>query len=161
MPIQFPVVKIDYEHFYPQIQATDLAISRMKRQFRDFRKPLRRSVREVLVPGIKLNFAVEGRPPWVPLAPATVRRRKGSAHPILIRTGLMRRRSTQINVWDVDKKKAWPRWLDFKATYAKYHQGGTKHMPARPIMMWHEEEIQAIEEIFLDWMEDVARRWSK
>lgn len=160
--IGFPVVEIDTRHLFPQLRATEQALENMRREFRNFREPLKRSVRQVLVPGIKLNYRVEGRPPWLPLAPETVRRRKGKAHPILVRTGLMRRRSTQINVWHVDRHRAWPRFIDFKATYARYHQGGTSRMPARPIMVWHELEIQMIEDIFLDWMEEVARksRWA-
>lgn len=47
--------------------------------------PAMREISEILYDQTMENFEREGRPPWEPLAPATVKQR-GNAHPILQRT---------------------------------------------------------------------------
>lgn len=150
-----PIVKFD-DGFYPQVEVTAEAIERMAKKYRNFKQPLNESLRMIIIPSIKANFAAEGRPKWLPLAAATVRRR-GSAHPILDRKGKLRRKASQINIWSVERDQMYVSGLDVRVFYAKFHQGGTFIMPARPFMVFHGMDIRGIERIFKNWMGRIAR----
>ena len=92
----------------------------------------------------------EGRPPWPQLHPTTVKIRK-SAHPILQRTRKLLRAATQINTWKIDRTSAVMLYMDKKVHYAKYHQGGTRRMVARPFVSITEEDQDEIENVFFEW----------
>lgn len=124
---------------------------------KSFREPLTKSVREVVIPSIRKNFASEGRPHWRPLAPATVLSR-GASGPILDRTGRLRKVATQFNIWSYSRDQATITGLDSRVEYAKYHQGGTQKMPQRPFVLFQDEDEQAIEEIFYTWLDMRMRR---
>lgn len=124
---------------------------------RSFREPLVKSVRSVVIPSIRKNFAVEGRPAWAPLAPATVLDR-GASGPILDRTGRLKRVATQFNIWSYTRDSATITGLDSRVKYAKYHQGGTRKMPARPFVMLQNEDEEEIERIFYEWLDMRMRR---
>ncbi len=81
----FPRIDIG-EGFQPQVAKFEHDINQMQREFRDFSKPLKKSVNEVVIPSIRMNSAAGGRPPWHELAASTISKR-GSAEPILIRSG--------------------------------------------------------------------------
>lgn len=80
-----------------------------------------------------------GRSGWPQLAPSTVAERKrlgiGGAHPILWRTGTLAEslmeRDAAGNIFEVT-----PRGVKVGSSifYAGWHQDGTPHMPARPIV---------------------------
>jgi phage gpG-like protein len=74
-------------------------VDKLAMDIRSFRVPLRRAVEQVMIPSIRTNFDVGGRPRWQPLAQGTVDNRHGSAEPILIRTGRLKRTATQKNMW--------------------------------------------------------------
>jgi phage gpG-like protein len=83
------------------IQAKILAhdVDMLAVDIKSFRVPLKRSVAQVMIPSIRTNFDVGGRPRWQPLAQGTVDNRGGSSEPILIRTGRLKRTATQKNMW--------------------------------------------------------------
>lgn len=147
----FPTVIFD-KSFYPQALVVAEDIDKLKKKLRSFREPLNESLRKVVIPSIRTNFDVEGRPPWAPLAAETVRRRKGSAHPILYRKGTLKKRATQVNIWKVESDKMYVNGLDRRVFYAKYHQGGTSKMPSRPFMVFQRQDVTAIERIFKTWL---------
>lgn len=124
---------------------------------RSFREPLVKSVREVVIPSIRNNFAAQGRPTWEPLAPATVLAR-GASGPILNRTGKLLRVATQFNIWTYTRDSATITGIDSRVKYAKYHQGGTSKMPARPFVLLQEEDEYMIERIFSEWVDDRLRK---
>lgn len=151
----YPRVIFD-KTFYPRALVVAGDIDELRRKIRSFREPLNISLRTVIIPSIKLNFAVEGRPRWAPLAAETILKRK-SAHPILQRTGRLRKVATQINIWTVERDKLYVSSLNPRVHYAKYHQGGTRHMPARPFMVFHREDVDAIERVFMNWLDRKVR----
>ncbi|MBX6772694.1 MAG: phage virion morphogenesis protein [Chloroflexi bacterium] len=96
----------------------------------------------VIVQSVRRNFEAEGRPErWAPLARSTVRQR-GSAHPILVRTGRMRRatRATRPSGRTIRVINDVP--------YARYHHTGTARMPQRRFLMVQSEDVPVIGEIF-------------
>lgn len=125
---------------------------------RSFREPLTKSVREVVIPSIRKNFAAEGRPLWAPLAPATVIDRKGASGPILDRTGRLLKVATQFNIWSYTRDSATITGIDSRVKYGKYHQGGTRKMPARPFVVLQDEDEEQIERIFYVWLDARMRR---
>lgn len=125
---------------------------------RSFREPLTKSVREVVIPSIRNNFAAEGRPGWAPLAPSTVLSRQGASGPILNRTGRLLKVATQFNIWTYTKDSAQITGIDSRVKYGKYHQGGTRKMPARPFIVLQDEDEEQIERIFAEWVDDRMRR---
>lgn len=124
---------------------------------RSFREPLTKSVREVIIPSIRNNFAAEGRPSWEPLAPTTVLSR-GASGPILNRTGRLLKVATQFNIWTYTRDSATITGIDSRVKYAGYHQGGTRKMPARPFVVLQDEDEEQIERIFAEWVDDRLRR---
>lgn len=131
---------------------------------RSFKVPLERSIKQVVIPSITKNFAVEGRPPWEPLAPETafIRESEGFAgeHPILIRTGSLYKAATAFARWDISRDQAfvsnWPGY----AWYGPIHQAGsgasdvfgTVGLPARVFMAIQDEDSIKIEAIFAEWV---------
>lgn len=144
------------EGFYAQAIITAEAIDRVDRAFRDFTEPLTRSLREVILPSIRENFDSEGRPPWERLAESTVERRQ-SAHPILYQSGTLRDVATDPQTWKVTQDTVSPEGIDSKLEYAKYIQGGTRLMPARPFLVLQDEDGEKIQEIFGRWVDEQIR----
>jgi phage gpG-like protein len=116
------------------VQARILAndVDKLGVDIRSFRVPLRRSVEQVMIPSIATNFAVGGRPRWQPLSIGTVENR-GSAEPVLIRTGKLRRVATQKNMWsyftgtigrEVNYVEFDQSQLEKSAPYGVFHQYG-------------------------------------
>lgn len=124
---------------------------------RSFREPLEKSVRTVIIPSIRNNFAAEGRPGWAPLAPATVLSR-GASGPILNRTGRLLKVATQLNIWTYTRDSATITGIDSRVKYGKYHQAGTAKMPSRPFILLQDEDEEAIEQIFYVWLDQRIRR---
>lgn len=124
---------------------------------RSFREPLTKSVRAVIIPSIRTNFAAQGRPQWAPLAPATVATR-GASGPILNRTGRLLKVATQFNIWSYTKDSATITGLDQRVKYASYHQSGTRKMPQRAFVLFQDEDEQAIEEIFYEFVDRRMRK---
>lgn len=124
---------------------------------RSFREPLQRSVREVLAPSLRENFDTGGRPAWEPLAPGTIRQKRGNDQ-ILVRSGLLRRVAGQLNIWSIDRESATLGSLP-RAQYGMYHQYGTDDMPERPWAVIQESDADAIELIFEEWLEERIDRF--
>lgn len=157
MAISFTYPQIIFDPtFYPRAKVVANDVDRLRRKIRSFREPLNIALRAVIIPSIKLNFAVEGRPKWAPLAASTVRKR-GSAHPILVRKRKLKRAATQINIWSVSRYDLEVTGLDEKVHYAKFHQGGTQFMPARPFMLYQDQDIENIERVFMNWLDRKIR----
>jgi phage gpG-like protein len=107
----------------PTIGLVARDIKKFGLDIRSFREPLERSIKKVVIPSIKKNFASGGRPTWEPLAEATILLR-GSAGPVLVRTGALARGATQFNIWDVTETSAALRKLPPKVWYGLVHQEG-------------------------------------
>jgi len=87
---------------------------------------------------IARQFASEGRAegtPWAPLAPATLRRRRGGG--ILFSTGALLRSLQEPGApGHVEELEAHSLALGTRLPYAQYHQSGTRRgLPARPLIV--------------------------
>lgn len=154
---------------------------------RSFREPLEISIREVMRPSIRTNFDVGGRPKWAELAASTIakREKKGTGTKTLVEKGTLRKIASQRNIWDVSSTVALVRGFALleRVPYAGYQQTGTgkgmkaipmkdergrnifgvgDSMPARPYLFIQEEDIEKIEQIFLEWIEmRIAKYWAR
>lgn len=126
-------------------------MDRLSLAIKTFTIPLRDSVENVIIPSIRKNYDVEGRPKWKKLSDITISQR-GNAGPILDRTGKMKRVTTSLGVWVISNIKAEMVGVDRRNKYAKYHQAGTNKMAQRVIALIQEEDQKKIEEIFMKWV---------
>lgn len=147
----------------------------LDKDLKNFRTPLRESVRSVMVPSIATNFAVGGRPPWQPLSSETVERRErqGTGSQILVESGALQRAATQQSRWTIGTDEAsitnWPSRERLKAgvhdqgatsrSSRGRNKGSASNIPARPFLLIQDEDAERIEGIFGDWIERRARRW--
>jgi phage gpG-like protein len=175
---------------------------------RSFREPLRRAVKEVMIPSIRKNFTQQGRPGWEPLAEDTqlLRERLGQTGPILRRSGALMRNMGYTTMWTINEEYAIIKDLPQRVWYGKVHQEGvssmrtrlrnetqkaakkgfkispgeaakrvqkqidadilsgkaskhgTTNIPARPFVMFQDEDYDAIEAVFNKWLAERAAR---
>jgi len=163
--------------FQPSIGISAKRLETFGMDIRSFREPLKRSIQRVLAPSFHTNFADQGRPDhWQPLADDTVKIR-GSASPILVRTGLLARTIRQFNIWSINQTQAAITDLPQKVWYGKIQQAGygqaskgtlkrlQQHgaagakgaakvaIPARPFVLIQDpDDYDAIEKVFEEWL---------
>jgi phage gpG-like protein len=114
---------VDFE-FQPSIGLIAARIDKLGMDIRSFKEPLTRAVVQVMIPSFKENFDSEGRPGWEPLAPYTVQRRKGHTHPILFRSGKLRKVATSRGIWQISRNGAVITNLPGSVWYGTIHQAG-------------------------------------
>lgn len=127
------------------IQKLDLSLESMKRRSRDLLPPLHQGG-ILMLRSIDLNFRQSGRPrKWKPLSKLTLKRKvqAGFSSKPLIRTGLLKR---SITFSVVGKTKL---SIGTPVLYGSYHQFGTKFIPKRPFLVFHEEDIDRINQLIL------------
>jgi phage gpG-like protein len=93
---------------------------------KDLHVPLERGIKKVMVPSIRKNFTSGGRPDWEELSYDTVRKRKGSTSPILVRTSRLKKGVTNVRIWSIGKTSATIRDLPAPIWYGKVHQAGSE-----------------------------------
>jgi phage gpG-like protein len=129
-PTQGRRLGIDIDiHPSPVILAAELTAISV--EFKDYREPLTNSIKNVMMPSIRKNFDVGGRPSWAPLSAATLSRRayegSGITGRILSRTAALRRRAASFGVWKVNNDEAHVGSLGSGGggvPWAKLHQEG-------------------------------------
>ena len=130
---------------------------------RSMREPLKRAVKNVMLPSFHQNFDSEGRPSWTPAA-------RGYGHSLLHDSGRLENGATVLANWDFDRERAQlnPASLVSRIGVKIIHQTGfsrnTKKgvhtIPARPFIMMQADDEEKIEQIFDDWLnERVTSRW--
>ncbi len=139
--------------------------NKMGIDIRSFKEPLETSVRDVLVPSIRTNFEVGGRPKWRALEPTTLERRGGStdadtygagASP-LIATGKLMRAATAFARWGYTRETAF--FSNLPVMYGIYHQYGFVNaqtenwVAARPFLVIQPQDEEKIEKVFIEWLE--------
>lgn len=191
------IVAIGWE-FKPSIGIVARDVDNLGLAITSMKEPLTRAVKNVMIPSVRQNFQVGGRPPWEPLAPYTVQERGGSAWPILQRTGALKKAATSFKIWTITDSAATVRNLPDDVWYGKLHQEGIGgfgsyiaaakkalgakasprditaeafHMldqakgvgghhkvaiPARPFIMFQDDDEDAIQEVFADWLQELA-----
>ena len=147
--------------YSPRMRAFQL--DNLSQKLGSYKVPFTRSVREVLAPSIKQNFADGGRPAWKDLKDSTVRR-KGHNRP-LIRGGKGSKRLS----W---RASAYARWKFQDKTveyempdvlYFRLQQQGFTHIggttvPARPFAMIQPSDRDRVERIFNEWAEETINK---
>ena len=141
--------------FFHQIDVIESVINMLGARFNDFSEPLRLSLHQVILPSIAQNFASQGRPHWQALAPSTVVSRGGKTGPILYRTGNLYGAATDPGNWTVTRDLLALTGIS-SVSYAGYHQMGASNLPARPFVLYQEEDVAAIEELFGLWVDHIV-----
>lgn len=142
----------------PAIIAADL--HRMAGDVGSFKEPLTRAVKEVMIPSFQQNFSQGGRPAWQPLAEYTVQVR-GSASPVLIRSGRLQRTMGRVNIWTITDQHAVIERLPQDVWYGNIHQSGNRKkmvIPARPFALIQPEDEEKIVQIFDEWLGERAAK---
>lgn len=143
---------------------------------RNLRKPFERIRDEVLIPSIRQNFEVGGRPKrWEPLSPTTIMNRGGFGGSLaeagfavgdttpLNHTGQLKRAATAKARFTIRQNTMtfgdWPnrRWFgpvhDLKALADK------AQIPHRPfVLIQQPEDANHIQEIMIEWVEDMVNK---
>jgi len=115
--------------FSPTIGILARDIDKMGVDIRSFREPLRRAIKEVMIPSFKKNFQEGGRPdPWEPLSEATLELRSRlhgrSGSQILVRTGNLMKNMGYTTMWTITSESAIIKDLPERVWYGKIHQAG-------------------------------------
>jgi len=158
IPAEFPKITFDPK-FFRDIAAIDAAIDLLGRELGDFREPLHAALELVIIPSIRTNFNVGGRPKWRKLSEpyATYRLPK----PILVQTGNLKAAATSMANWSITRDSAVMTGVD-SVRYAGYHQTGTWKMPARPFAELQPEDVEHIVQIFEIWIDGlIDKHWSE
>ncbi len=140
-------------------------------ELHDFREPFKLAIKKVMIPSIRTNFRVGGRPvPWEPYSPftreITFRDLKDRAKPpvkLEVRSGRMRRRAASLKIWTITPDSAYisPASVadipylqvqQFGAAVVKNPWKDMKYV-ARPFIMFQEQDKIEIEDIFLGWLD--------
>lgn len=122
-------------------------LSRFAEDVKDLREPFREIIQQ-LYDIERQQFDTEGgrAESWQPLAPSTVERKErgGFGSKILVRTEAME--SSLTGQTTDTRVEVQPLLMRFgtKVPYAGYHQTGTTHMPARPVIKLIESDKLAI-----------------
>lgn len=162
------IASVDWD-IKPSIGLLAKDIDKLGLDIRSFRVPLTRSIKQVIIPSIRTNFAVQGRPAWEQLAPRTIELR-GATGPILSRTGALARGATQFNIWAIGRTSATIRSLPPSVRYGGVHQAGygqatvkqltgpitgleaKQRIPQRQFIMFQPEDGPKIHAIFHQWL---------
>lgn len=164
-------------HFEPSAGVIARKLDTLGMSLKDFRTPLRRSLQQVIIPSIQMNFHKHGRPKWVPLAESTVKR-KGSYVP-LQRSGALKAAMNDISIWTIQRQMALLTDIPQSVWYGKVHQAGygveeetftvvniatgqsethtmadvgAGGIPARPFVMIQPSDEPLIEQVFDIWL---------
>lgn len=132
--------------FSPTIGIAAARIDKLGLDIRSFREPLKRAVKDVMIPSIRKNFDDGGRPSWTPLSDATLKLRQSrniSGSNPLVATGALRAGATQQNIWTITPVSAIVNDLPEKVWYGKVHQGGYQGTSMASLLKKHGGDMRA------------------
>jgi phage gpG-like protein len=169
-------------NFEPSVGILARKIDKLGLNLKSFKEPLRESVKDVVIPSIRLNFDRGGRPKWRALSANTLahKAKEGAGgRGILIRSGALRRQMGYLNTWTINSEAAMITDLPDAVWYGKVHQagyGGTTSftvkntatgqsetfteeadsdglsIPARPFVVLQRGDITKIHKVFDRWL---------
>ncbi len=133
-----------------EVQA-NFAILKIVRKVRDL-SPVWGDVEDIIIRDIETVFELEGRPPWPPLSPFTLRQRERLGYPypiypMLVMTGRLKRSLIdKTHPEHISEKR--PKFLEFgtRVPYAIYHQSPQprRRLPRRPFIFIDKKVINSI-----------------
>lgn len=140
--------------FTPPIGAMLASFDAFGSALQDFEEPLKRSVKEVLMPSIAQNFDAGGRPPWEPNAEGTVRVKGHNT--VLVNSGDLQAAAQSYDIWAFSRDSASVETLPQRVWYGIVQQNGgppgrANFIPARPFIQAAEEDLDEIVDIFEEW----------
>lgn len=157
IPAEFPKITFDPK-FFRDIGAIQAAIDLLGHDLDDFREPISAALELVVLPSIRKNFNVGGRPRWRKLSEPYASYRL--PRPILVQTQNLKNSATSRGNWTVTRDSAVMTGVD-NVPYAGYHQTGTSKMPARPFAVLQPEDVEHIVQIFEIWVDGlIDKDWS-
>jgi len=118
---------VPYITFSPTLGIVAARINTLGTKVESFEEPLRKAVREVVIPSIQTNFRVGGRPAWPPHSPSTIEIRQrlgGGIGSLLVKTGALKAVMAQESIWTINKGMAILASLPEQVWYGNIHQGG-------------------------------------
>lgn len=124
------------------VNEVTLKLKGAKARMLDLTAPLTQGA-AVMLRSTEVNFRQGGRPtPWRPLAFSTIRRKLAQGYSAipLTRTGQLRRSIAT----SVESRRF---LVGTAVEYGRYHQFGTRRMPARPFLVFQRQDLQRIERI--------------
>lgn len=125
-------------------------------QVKSFKEPLKRAVKQVVIPSIRTNFDVGGRPSWPPYADSTKEFHEMLGEPLsssmLVKSGTLRATMGLQSIWTITRDTASIEDLPSAVWYGKLHQGGNKNLPARPFVLLQPKDEEDIREVFDKWL---------
>jgi phage gpG-like protein len=112
--------------FEPTIGIAAGRIALLGMKLHDFKEPLEKAIRLVIIPSIQRNFQEGGRPEWEPLAEYTEKRRRSEGYGLapLVKTGRLKDTMTQVNIWTITPSMAILADLPANVWYGAVHQKG-------------------------------------
>ena len=125
--------------FKPSVGIVARDVDRLGLAISDFKVPLTRSVENVMIPSIRQNFVVGGRPSWEPLSTETEYRRESKGFgsgPTLVRTGALQRAATSLDIWSIGSAFATVKALPEEVAYGAVHQGGASVGSTNSFSKW-------------------------
>lgn len=108
----------------PSIGLVAKDLNRLGLGIQSFKEPITKSIRQVMMPSIRRNFDVGGRPPWEPLAEYTINVR-GESGPILVRSGKLKKGASSFGIWSISDTSAAVKGLPSSIWYGAVHQAGS------------------------------------
>jgi phage gpG-like protein len=96
--------------FIPPLTIVAAHINSLGAKVESFEDPLRKAIKEVVIPSIQTNFDVGGRPKWPPLSDGTIEIRgrlgAGISSSILVLTGALKKTMGEEGIWNVTSDTA-------------------------------------------------------
>jgi phage gpG-like protein len=167
--------------FIPPLALVAERIATLGAKVSSFDEPLRRAVKEVVIPSIQTNFAVGGRSSWPPHAEGTIDIASNmgiSLGSVLVRTGALRDAMGSEDSWAFDATSASLTMPD-NVWYGAVQQGGfdgkaggksakghsfqwiaknasqdmpVSQIPARPFAVLQPDDESKVQDIFMEWL---------
>lgn len=160
--------------FKPPLAVIQKDLRTLGVDLRSLREPLKRSIQQVIIPSIRANFDAQGRPAWAPYAASTLEFHEmlgtEMSRSLLNRTGALKSSATTLAIWSIGKEDAKLNGLPSKVWYGNLHQTGGRGgkqtgkgtIPARPFIMFQDEDYEKITEVFAKWLDErIAKRWTR
>lgn len=122
--------------FSPSIGLVARDIELMGLSLQDFKEPLTKAIRDVMIPSIRRNFTAQGRPEkWPPLEEFTLQQKAkagAAGAKILVRSGALKEGATQFSLWHFNSSNTSIAitGLPDDIWYGALHQGGYGGMGA-------------------------------
>jgi len=167
MPIFGPVrstipnfpIQVDLRDFRMNADLIKVSTFRMARQLGDMTVPLKEAAL-IASRSMSTSIDVGGRPPWPFLTVETIVRKSYEAPEYitkpLLRSGYLYDTLYAGKYWRISRDKADMEPLDTVVPYAKFHQKGTRNMPARPFAVLQQRDIEMIVVSFDSWINRIT-----